>query len=241
MKPALLLLILLMSLGVSAQVKTFKWDTEMCSFSGTYDVSKYTEAQLRNTSKLFKGAYSLTTYPSVFKYEDIANLDPIGLENEFKQKHGELKSLDIVRSPYWESARQAQLRELEQVYRLRSIKMRAYHDPAALREYTAAPACNIKYAEPLIAGGDSLLNVWRELNVESRKRNADPERLRRRFEAELASEDRFKFAFVEVLAFGWGNCANASIDYVEAGNDGTAQEEFEKLFKRVKTVYCEEP
>ena len=241
MKLVMLAMILVLSLGISAQVRTFKWDTEMCSFSGTYDASKYTEAQLRNTSKLFKGEYKLTIYSAVFKYEDIGELDLIGLEKEYEQKHEELKSLDIVKSPYWESARQAQLRELEQVYQLRKTEMRAYSDPVALREYTAAPACNIKYAEPLIAGGEPLLNVWRELNIESRKRNADPEGRRKRFEAELASTDRLKFALVEVLTFGWGNCANLTVDYYEAGNDGTAQAEFKKLFKRVKTIYCEEP
>ena len=59
------------------------------------------------------------------------------------------------------------------------------------------------------------------------------------YEQQLASPDKLNFALVEVMTFGWSNCANALIPSVEY--DGTQDKEFKKLFKSVKKVSCDEP
>ncbi len=226
---------------LSAQARTFKWDDMMCSFTGTYDSKRYSERQLRNTARLITmGEFDIGYFTEVFKYDDIAKLDVTKLDEEYKRKSAELKSLELVPGAYWESIRQRKLKEMDQVFAQRRVKTLAYADPTALRTYDGAPTCKAKYVEPLIAGGDSLYKVWLDVNVESRKQNADPERLRRKFEAEMASPDRDKFAFVEVMAFGWGNCSNALLPYDTAGQDGSYLRQFKKLFARVKES-CEEP
>ena len=63
--------------------------------------------------------------------------------------------------------------------------------------------------------------------------------LQQRFDERYASADRDKWALIEVLSFGWWNCVNSSIPYVDS--DGTPEQEFKKLFVKVVEKDCEEP
>jgi len=56
---------------------------------------------------------------------------------------------------------------------------------------------------------------------------------------EYDSPDKYKYARVEVMSFGFWNCANALIEREEY--DGTHEEQFKKLFKRTRTIACDEP
>ncbi len=235
-----LALLLLATLAVSAQTRTFRWQDELCTYEGTYDAAKVSLAQLKNTLALAQsGSYSLDGDSTVWKYEDIAKLDVAALDLEFKKKAAELKSLDVAKTPYWQELKAAKLRELEQVHRLERTTMRGYKDPAALLEYKAAPACTVRWAQPINAGGDQLLNAWRAVNEESRAKNSDPERLKRIFENQLKSPDRLRYALLEVMTFGWSNCANALIEYVVY--DEAPVKAYKELFTKVRTINCEEP
>lgn len=234
--------ILFLTTFATAQTKTFRWNTELCEFAGTYDSKKYTEAQLRDTMKLFEqGELGMGYNATVWKYEDIAKLDIQALDREFEQKTAAVKALNIVKVPYWENVRQAKLKEIEQVYRLSRVTMQAYTKPAALRDYPRSPDCKAKYSESIISGGDRLLKTWLEVNTESRRGNADPARIKRIFDQQNASPDRLKFALVETMSFGWWNCANIHIEYDDAASDGRHETEFRKLFRRVRQISCDEP
>jgi hypothetical protein len=227
--------------STAAQTKKFRWTTELCEFEGTYDARKYSETELRNTLKLFAlgGEFRINAEATVWKFEDIARLDVGALDREYNRVTSDLKNLKIARAPYFENLRQRKLKEIEQVYRLSRVTMRAYANPALIGEYKSAAACVTKFAAPLANGGADLLGVWRAVNEDSRRKNADPARLEKIFNEQMNSADREKFARVEVMSFGWWNCANESIEYVE--HDGTQEKEFRKLFARVKTISCDEP
>jgi hypothetical protein len=105
-----------------------------------------------------------------------------------------------------------------------------------LREVTFADACVQRFAPPLTAGGDDLLRTWRAVNEESRRKNASPENMRKQFEEQMASADKFRYAQVEVMTFGWWNCVNARI---ERGDRVAASKNFWKLFRRVKKIACD--
>ncbi len=223
----------------NAQTRTFKWSDELCDYSGTYNSRKYTEAQLRNTVRLWMpGGFSLETSATVFKPEDLPTLNLAALDAEYKAKSGELAHLEIVNTPYWEALRKAKLAEMKQVYELSRLTIQGHRNPKVLNELVGSNECKKKYAAPLIAGGDALLTAWRTLNEQHRKINADPERLRRIFDQQYSSPDRMKYALVEVMTFGWWNCANEAIKYVEY--DGSQEREFNKLFIRVRRS-CSEP
>lgn len=217
-----------------------RWEDEMCEYSGTYDPKLHTAVRLRNTLKLsLPGNYLLETNTTAWSYSDIAKLDVAALDAEYKRKSAELAALDIVSVPYWREFKARKLREMEAVYKFERTSMLGYSDPSKLLDYTLAPECTTRFARPLISGGDSLLAAWLAVNVESRKNNSDPDRLKRIFEQQLRSPDKMKFALIEVMNFGWSNCANALIERIDY--DGTPEAEFKKLFKTAKTVRCYEP
>jgi hypothetical protein len=236
-------IILLFPILSAAQTSTFRWDTELCRFSGTYKAQQYTKQQLENTVRLMRpGEFGLdTTNVTVWTFDEIAGLDVSALDQKHEKAIAELKTLKIVPSPYWEGVRRSKIREIEQAYSLARPTMVAYTKPEVLRDYTQANSCKVKFAEPLIAGGDRLLAVWRVVNEDSRKKNADPERLRRIFDQQMASPDRLKFARVEVMSFGWWNCANQFIQYDQGDNSPAREREFRKLFIRVRNLGCDEP
>ena len=135
--------------------------------------------------------------------------------------------------------REARLRELEEHYRLSRTTMLAYRTPEVIKDYRGADACAARYAAPLAKGGDELLAVWRTVNEEGRRRNADPARVEARFNEQLNSPARLEFARVEVMSFGWWNCANEFVARV--ADDGAYETRFKKLFSKVRTVGCDEP
>ncbi len=237
-----ILLILLLVPFANGQTRTFEWTDEMCSFKGTYKAGKFTEVQLRNTAKFIQpGELSMgSTGATVWNFSDIAKLDIEDLDRRYNALRTELENLDIVDTPYWQSARAARLKEIEQVYRLSRLTMRAYSQPEVLRDHDRAEACKTKFAEPIIAGGDKLLAAWRVVNLDSQSKNSDPARLQRRFDEEMRSPKKFEFALVETMAFGWWNCANAEIEYDARFSTGEYGGEFRKLFTRV-TEECDEP
>jgi hypothetical protein len=241
MRYILFLLILICTATANAQLRTFKWTTEVCDLTGTYNARKYTAVQLRNTLTLLgPNAPRIDFQAAVWKYDEIAKLDLASLEREYEQKSRMIRELNIVKFPFWENLREGLLKELEQYYKLSKTTAQAYTRPEVIRQYPRAQSCKMKYAGPLIAGGESLIAAWRQVNLASQKVNADPKRLQQEFDRQNASPDRLKFALVETMAFGWWNCANEFVERPAAANDGTAEREFRKLFTKVRER-CDEP
>lgn len=243
MKLIALMIISLAFVSASAQTRTFKWSDELCEYSGTYSAKKYNEVKLRNTHRLlFSQDFSLTSVDAtVWKYEDIAKLDPASVEVRYKDLVDELEHYEYVSTPFTDAVRAARLKEIRQVYQLIRTTMAAYTDATVIRKYQGAEACKLNYGEPLIAGGDSLIAAWRKVNLDSQKKNASPERLQKRWDTENASPDRLKFALVETMSFGWWNCANQEIKYADETYGAKADKEFKKLFIRTRTIRCDEP
>lgn len=240
MKIILIAILMLCQTAAFAQTKQLRWTNDLCEFEGSYDVKKYTDAQLKNILDLFaSGNFNIQTEATVWRYEDIQKLSVAALDKQYQSKYNTLEKLDIVKSPYWESLRTRKLKELKQVYELSRITILGYGEPAKLKEATFADSCVVKYANPLINGGDELLSTWKSVNEDTRRRNGDPERIKKIFQAEYDSPDRYKYERVEVMSFGFWNCANA---FIERENyDETHEEEFKKLFKRTRTIACDEP
>ena len=238
--PNLIAILFLCSAPLFAQTAKFRWTTDLCEYEGVFDQKKHTRAQLQNTHKMMmSGSFDLGNDAVIWKFEEIANLNVAALDAEFNLKTAQLKNLDIANSAYWKRFKQKNLTELEQVYRLSKTTMLAYTNPAEIKQYTHAESCVNLYADPLINGGDELLKVWLQVNETSRRNNADPKRLQTIFEQQLNSQDKFKYAQVEVMTFGWWNCANKFVE--RTTSDEQPQKEFNKLFKTVKTIYCDEP
>lgn len=236
----LYVLLIIFSFSIYAQNKKLNWETEFCQYEGTYNSKKYTAQQLKNTQRLLGLDFEFdTASTTVWKYEEIDELDFAAIEADYQKKHAELKKLNIVKVPYWENVRRRKLKELETYYDLAKATMASYKTPKSLRDYKYANTCLAKYGEPLIESGDALLKVWESVNIETRGRNADPKRIERIFDEQRISQDALKYAVVEVTAFGWWNCANSLID--QGDDSDILENNFLKLFVSVKKPKCDEP
>lgn len=229
------------AVGVFGQQAEFRWEDAMCEYVGTYDTKRYSRHQIEDTIKLsqLSGTIPLSYSATVWEYEDIEALDPTVLDREYEEKRAMLEGLKVA-GPYWEEFRKEKLKELEEYYQLASVTMRAYKNPTVLREFKGAEECKTKFAEPIIAGGERLADAWLAVNMESREKNSDPARLKQIFDRQNASPDRLKFALVETMAFGWWNCANATINYDRMEDHEERDREIRKLFVRIRET-CEEP
>ena len=211
-----------------------------CSYEGTYDTTKITKIELENIYKLgFSMYFNIETEATVFsdRLQDIPKLSIDSLNKEYGTKIIQLKKLDIGKSSYWEGIRQKTLIELKQAYELKKTTIQGYFNPCFLLQYTGvgADSCITKYADALCQGGDKLIAVWKELVEEQCKKNDDPDKLRNQFNGSYNSPQRMLFAKNEVMVFGWWNCANAGIQYVE----NASEDEYLKLFKKVKNPGCD--
>src|SRR5690606_3290846 len=166
------------AVGVFGQQAEFRWEDAMCEYVGTYDTKRYSRHQIEDTIKLsqLSGTIPLSYSATVWEYEDIEALDPTVLDREYEEKRAMLEGLKVA-GPYWEEFRKEKLKELEEYYQLASVTMRAYRNPTVLREFKGAEECKTKFAEPIIAGGNSLTDAWLKVNIASREENSDPERL----------------------------------------------------------------
>ncbi len=229
-----------------AQTKKFKWSYGLCEHEGTYDSAKYTEKQLFDTEKLTypHPELSLSYNATPFTLENIDKLDVKILDAEYRKRLKEWENLDLVKGELWEKLRQRYIENLKEDYQRSRAAVLAYKNPAALREIKTLNICEKQFTNPLIAGGDYLLTTWLKLNMDQRVDNADPEFIKNRYEQRFASPDRLRYARLEVMAFGWWNCAiltdtdgnySCETDFRQDYTD-----EFSKLFKNVESE-CDEP
>lgn len=234
-----------------AQQAVFEWESEsgICSASGRFNTKKYTKEQLADTLKLSQQlnsphfTTSVTVMPTVGgeidkQFAELEGQDVADLETSYKNKVAEIKALKLVKSAYWEEMRAKRLADLEKAYNFYRTTFLAWYTPAELKNYKQAPQCVEKYAEPLIKGGDALIAAWRERLAEAKKVNAFPEGLQKKFDTQFNSPDKMRYARMDVMTFGWWNCANAAMyDGTENTNYNA---EFARLFTNLKEV-CEEP
>src|SRR5690606_36422093 len=208
-------LVIIAAGSIRAQTAEFRWEDELCEFTATYDPKRVSQRTIEDTLELYKsiGSIALDYSATVWKFEDIDELDPEALDREYREKRERIEKLQLA-GPYWEELRKSKLKELDQFYRLSYATIRGYREPSALQKYEGAEECKARYAEGIIAGGDRLIMTWEAVNIASRERNSDPARLKRIFDEQKASPDRLKFALVETMSFGWWNYVNDTIDHV---------------------------
>ncbi|MCY7376097.1 MAG: hypothetical protein LH472_09015 [Pyrinomonadaceae bacterium] len=240
MRILLAVVLILTSSTAFAQAKKFRWGNETCLFESVYDAKKYTVAQLNDTRKLFTlDFFPNTIDPTPGDFKRIEALRVETLDAEYAARTNTLKRLNIVKTAYWETLRQKHLKELEQVYQLSRASILGYKNPSRLKDVKFAGACVTKYAEPLERGGGELLAAWQSVNEQTRVNNSDPNRIKSLFDEQSASPEKFRYAQMEVMSFGWWNCVNALID--RESDYERDEKEFRKLFSKTKTIECDEP
>jgi len=220
---------------------SFVWKDELCEYEGFFDSAKTAKQQIQNACLLAGGEeFNINNYPAVFKLEDIKRLNINAFEKEYSDKKKRLSNMELPKDKIWETFRQEKLRELEQVYKLYKIEYEAYlnNNMEALRKFDKTDECLTYYSNALINGGDSLLAAWKRLTEEQASQNAYPEEIRVAYNEQRKSVNKFQYAKVYLLTFGWGNCA---VKYIAWFDNSKASKEFKKLFTSIKEIQCEYP
>ena len=225
-------------------LKTYTWDDEMCHYTCKYDSTLVSYKQLRNSYDLGyqTDRFEIRTQTTASTIFDIEKLNVDSLDNEFKRKIDDLKSLEVINTKYWLNLKQKKILEITKVYQLSRLQILGYTHPDALN-YKGCPIECEKYIVGLVKGGDELLKVWMELHEELIKKqknlganNESVEFLNNKFYEKYNSVDNLKYAQMDVISFGWWNTVNNTIRRVNTDNFET---EYRKNFTEIKEE-CDE-
>jgi hypothetical protein len=215
----------------------FGWQTELCDFKGIYDAGQHTDEQLKNTVALWFSPPRLETTTTVFKPANIGSLDTLALDLEYKDRMASLRALKIVKLPYWLSLKQRVIRDFEQTYQLARLQIRAYTNPTVLLNTPFSATCN-RYAEAVNADETTLMDGWKALADERNRTDGNAAGSGEMYYGNYKPAERFSYARVDIITFGWTNCANEQIDHVNRTED--TEREFAKLFTNIQSK-CDEP
>ncbi len=222
-------------------VQTFTWQDDACENTGTFAAGAYTQRQLRDTYQLVIG-FPLTTTVVPFQlnhYNDAFFTEAARhLTHEHDSLVALLRGLQIVASPYWRNIKHLRELELAEAYALSHATLEGYFHPASWLSNAYYASC-AEYATAL-ASTDSavVVSAWRKLVDAQKKNNGSPGRLEADFKAQLASPERMRYAKVDLMTFGWGNCANNQRKYSDLTDKYPLSDKFSKLFTHVEQTNC---
>jgi len=214
----------------------------MCEHVGAYPAGAYTEKQLRDTYSLvnFAGILTSTTVFRLEQYTD-AHFAKAGkdLEREHDSLATSLQQAAVVPTAYWMKIKSLRTRELEEEYQFCKFALAGYYKPSSLQHNPYYSSCK-EYADALASGDTTVVMLaWRKLKDAQKLNNGAPEALEQRFIQESAAPERMKYAKLELMTFGWYNCALQQTKYRDLPEQYHLRENYHKLFKTVKSD-CED-
>ncbi len=232
-----LIILSLITLNSFGQKATFKYETELCSCEATFDSTKYTRAELKNTKDHLWWWGGLSGDATAWKLEGIKDLDPTEINDSFSKKMALYNGLSFVQDTFWIKMKADLIAYYKSASQLKTLTIAAYENPDTLMYVELVDSNCIYYRDALIAGGDKLLAARYSLNEKQKANNGSPERLQRIYESEMASDQKYEYARLEIMRFGWWNSANHMLPHIGSHN---FHKEFERLFMDVKCE-CDEP
>jgi len=218
------------------------WQSDMCEYKGYYVRGKYSENELKATFDLWiRLSSGLNAGVSVFSPADIDEIDLSELTDEYNKLISFIDSSRIVDVPFWREFIDEQKKSLKMQYDLKIMRYKAYSDPSVLLDnpyLDKDSECN-NYAKALNSGDAELYAAWEKWAENQKTKNASPERFMQQFYEKYNSPDKKRYAFIDMIGFGWWNCVNHAI--IEYPDYSLLADNFQKLFVKVEEFNCEEP
>jgi hypothetical protein len=222
----------------------FNFSTELCDNKGHFDSSKYSKEEIEGTYKLwFQMSGLLLSTPSVFNLNSLqkvrAEKEEIlaQLDKDFAFQKRELENLTVVKDPYWEDIKAQKIQELVETYEFSKTEILAFSDPSILVNHKLSKNCE-NFAKALNSDETQMIEEWRKLREEMSKRNGNPKRIMNEFEERSHSPNKKDYATIDLITFGWGNCANEGIK--QTLHDEKMYKKFNALFIKIDSE-CDEP
>ncbi|MBP2617051.1 hypothetical protein [Chryseobacterium jejuense] len=221
--------------------EVFQFVTELCDNKGYFDSNKYSKEEIEGTYKLwFELSGSLLDTQSVYNLKSLTeirnNHDKIlaKLDKDFTERKAQIQNLKVVNTPYWQDIKKKRYEELIQYYEKLKIEVQAYSNPAILLKDNKCKT----FSKALNSTDDQMFAEWRKLREEMSKTNGNPQHVMDEYNEQLNSTDNRDYAIIDLITFGWGNCANDKIQRVS--HDEKMNNEFNALFIKVDSK-CDEP
>ena len=224
--------------NLTAQNAKYTWNDELCSCQGTFDSTKISREQLDNTFTYLWWSTGILTEATAWDKYDLVGLNAGELQRECNAKLNELKNKKFINTPFWHKLLLARISEIESICQLKRITILAYKNPQVLKEYPQAYSLCREYTDALIEGNHKLMTTWKKLHESSVGNNMSVEKTQKEFDKMFNSADSLFYARLEVMMFGWWNCANSLIPYVF--HTEKISSEFKKIFKKYDCD-CNEP
>ncbi|MFB9863181.1 hypothetical protein [Rufibacter immobilis] len=222
-------------------IRTFIWETDYCEHQGTYNSNVYSEQQLKDTHYLWYEFSSINVledvtldYPNDLTLENI-NQKSFKLDSDYHGAKNKLNNLHLIPDKFWTRIKELKTKELDELYALSKRTIEAYKTPAILLNNSYSALCQ-EYVDAL-ASEDSvaLFKAWEKLIEEKKKKNGAPELLADKFKEQRQSPKRLLFAKLELMTYGWWNCANHQRKYNSLYQEMPMEQEFNKLLIRMKS------
>jgi len=235
---SIFLFLLIVSPFAMTQTEIFKWEEGMKMYIGTFD-SK-TNSQ-ENLSKIY--SHLVQTPTNLFEVGNVWTINQMDssflapLDSVYLLNKNVLASIILPAGDFWKDLKNKRTKELEQFYATKRLEILSYTDPTVLLNKEFANC--LEYAHALNGTDEELLGAWKKLHEEQKKNNGSPETLEARYLSELNSENSLLFAKFNVTVYGWWNCVNSQIQYVQDDN-GHLAKEFRTLFLKTEAHFFED-
>ncbi len=221
--------------------EVFQFVTELCENKGYFNSNIYSREEIEGTYKLwYELSGSLLDIPSAYSLKSLAELrnnkDKIlaKLDKDFAARKTQILNLKVVNTPYWQGIKKKTYEELVQTYEKYKIQVAAYSDPSVLLKNDQCK----NFSKALNSTDDQMFAEWKKLREEASKNNGNPQHIMDEFNEQLNSSDNREYAIIDLITFGWGNCANSKIQRVS--HDEAINNQFEALFIKIDSE-CDEP
>jgi len=240
-----------MTVTNTAQAETYKWEDDFCSMQGDFDSKKYTAKQIKN-SHLVLESLTRSNLDSFFSPMSIEALDKLSMKDldilteEYKQVKRNVERLDVV--PEAKGYKQELVKSIDGEYKQNKLTILGYLNPSeALKQ---SPQMCKTYIEPLLKNETAVQNRWKQFVEEQIQKQADitddggkyyRSLATKRYQEEKASNPT-KYAKINLVTFGFGNCVNEQVYHADSDEVFSNQQKLNKtLFGKSFKQMCDEP
>lgn len=231
MKVFLVVLIVFSYIFCTAQNDIYEWGEGLTSYKGRFDTAKYSYGQLDSIHRyLFDWPSDISGTCSIWKIEQMDSVSTTKIDAFYADRMKIYDSISAPRTEFWDSLIIYRKKELSDIYIANREYLNGFINPSSLLNLDY-PDCQ-KYSIAMNGTGEEMLAGWGDLIDEMKKNNCCPERLDAKYQKELESPFKLKYARLDLMKFGWWNCRNKYIYYHE--DFSRIEEEFEKLFISVE-------
>jgi hypothetical protein len=232
--------------GAKPSLPSYSYQTFNCSNIGYFDPNTYKKEEIDGVYQLlytFTGV-NFDSHP-VFKLSDVEDIRKNKdtylqqLEKQYQQKKKALYSLKIINQPMWKKLQQETIQTFENEYQLNKDNIMGFADPASLKSSPYYNTCK-EYVDAATSGDkQKMYAVWKKFVEAKSKDNADPKGVMIRFNEKLNDSKKDDYALIDLIGFGFHNCANGSFRPA-TDDEGKAYTAFDKIFTKLKAD-CDEP